>query len=109
MSFFHGVDARFNSERHCLGMRYSAGMVIHDAQHPHLLRYRSPLPLLAPETGDELRGVVNEVVFPTGIDILPGAPARIYDIYYGMADARIGRAKVELGQSVAAQAEESAA
>jgi hypothetical protein len=51
------------------GMRYSAGIVIHDAQHPHIVRYRSPAPVLAPETGDELRGIVNDVVFPTAIDV----------------------------------------
>jgi predicted GH43/DUF377 family glycosyl hydrolase len=32
-------------------------------------------------------------VFPTGIDVIG---ERCFDIYYGMADARIGRASVEL-------------
>jgi predicted GH43/DUF377 family glycosyl hydrolase len=109
MSLFHGVDARFDESGKCVGMRYSSGLVIHDAQYPHIVRYRSPAPLLVPEIGDELRGVVDEVVFPTGIDVRPGSRLRAYDIYYGMADARVGRAHMELGRSVAVEAEESAA
>jgi predicted GH43/DUF377 family glycosyl hydrolase len=109
MSLFHGVDGRFDASGHCVGMRYSAGMVIHDAQHPHIVRYRSPAPLLAPETGDEMHGIVNEVVFPTAIDVRPGSPPRTYDVYYGMADARIGRVRFALGESTAAADEESAA
>ena len=109
LSFFHGVDGRLDETGRCTGMRYSAGIVIHDAQHPHLVRYRSPAPVLAPETSDELRGIVNDVVFPTALDVPPGAPPRTYDLYYGMADARVGRARVEIGESVVAAAEESAA
>jgi len=109
-SLFHGVDGRFAEDGDCIGMRYSAGIVIHDAQRPHLVRYRSPAPILVPQTADELQGVVNEVVFPTALDVRPGSPARTYDVYYGMADSRIGRARVELGASAAsADAEESAA
>jgi predicted GH43/DUF377 family glycosyl hydrolase len=108
MSLFHGVDANYDDDGHVIGMRYSAGIAIHDAQRPHLLRYRSPEPVLAPETPDECSGVVNNVVFPTAIDLRAGAP-RVYDIYYGMADSRIGRARMDLGESVAADAEESAA
>jgi len=107
MSLFHGVDGRYDETGHCVGMRYSAGMVIHDEQRPHLIRYRSQTPLLAPETGDELHGVVNEVVFPTAIDVRRGSPPRAYDVYYGMADARIGRARFELGRSVVGEDPES--
>jgi predicted GH43/DUF377 family glycosyl hydrolase len=109
MSLYHGVDGRFDESGRCIGMKYSAGVVIHDAQQPHIVRYRSPAPVLAPETADEMRGIVNEVVFPTAIDVRPSAPARTYDVYYGMADARIGRVQLELGESVSAIAEESAA
>jgi predicted GH43/DUF377 family glycosyl hydrolase len=109
LSIFHGVDGRFDENGRCVGMRYSAGIVIHDAQHPHLVRYRSPAPVLAPETSDERRGVVNDVVFPTALDVRPDAPARTYDLYYGMADVRVGHARVEIGASAVAEAEESAA
>ncbi len=74
----------------------SAGIVIHDAERPddHRAVSSSPEPMLAPQTTDQERnGVVNDVVFPTGIVVLDDAK-RSYDIYYGMADARVrGRAR----------------
>jgi predicted GH43/DUF377 family glycosyl hydrolase len=108
MSLFHGVDGQYDPSGKCSGMRYSAGLVIHDAERPDIIRYRSPGPIFAPETADERRGMVNNVVFPTGIDVRPDP--RDFDVYYGMADSRIGRIRVELGQShVAIVPEESAA
>ena len=107
-SLFHGVDGRYDAEGRCVGMRYSAGMVVHDLERPDVIRYRSPLPIFSPETLDETHGVVNNVVFPTGIDQRPGR-ARSYDIYYGMADARIGRLRLDVGESASVEAEESAA
>jgi len=107
-SLFHGVDGRYDAEGRCVGMRYSAGMVVHDLERPDVIRYRSPLPLFSPETLDETHGVVNNVVFPTGIDQRPER-ARSYDIYYGMADARIGRLRLDVGESASVEAEESAA
>jgi beta-1,2-mannobiose phosphorylase / 1,2-beta-oligomannan phosphorylase len=74
-------------------MTYSAGIVILDIDRPHIVRYRSPVPVLSPEHPDEMHGVVNNVVFPTGID---HKGERNVDIYYGMADARIGRASIAL-------------
>jgi len=91
LSFFHAVDAHEVDGRYM--MTYSAGIVVHDADQPHLVRYRSPEPVLAPSTPDEMHGVVSNVVFPTGIDV---RGERSFDIYYGMADAKIGRASVEL-------------
>jgi len=91
LSFFHAVDAVEVDGRYA--MTYSAGIVIHDADEPHFVRYRSPAPVLTPATADELHGVVSNVVFPTGID---QRGERSFDVYYGMADARIGRASVEL-------------
>ena len=111
LSFFHGVDAQPHPEQGWCGMRYSAGLVVHDYQRPDIVRYRSPEPTFVPETADERRGMVNNVVFPTAIDVPPGSPARCYDVYYGMADSRIGRIRVELGASEtgATQLQESAA
>jgi len=91
LSFFHAVDAVEVDGR--FAMTYSAGIVIHDADEPHFVRYRSPAPVLTPATADELHGVVSNVVFPTGID---QRGERSFDVYYGMADARIGRASVQL-------------
>lgn len=96
LSIFHGVDRVVDAERTGRGMRYSAGIIIHDAERPHLIRYRSPNPILEPYTLDERNGIVNDVVFPTGIDVEPALPPRTYDVYYGMADARVGRVRLEL-------------
>ncbi len=102
LAFFHGVDGHYDDGGACKGMRYSAGIVIHDAERPDIVRYRSPLPVFSPETADERRGVVNNVVFPTGLDRLPAAGARALDVYYGMADSRVGRLSVRLGPSAVA-------
>ncbi len=96
-SVFHGVDAIEVDGR--VKMRYSAGMVVHDYEQPHKILYRSAEPLMVPEGADELHGIVSNVVFPTAIDVC--AEPRTFDIYYGMADARIGRARLVLGETLA--------
>jgi predicted GH43/DUF377 family glycosyl hydrolase len=96
-ALYHAVDAVEVDGRYA--MTYSAGIVIHDIDQPHLVRYRSPAPVLTPEHPDELHGVVNNVVFPTGIDVVGD---RNFDIYYGMADARIGRANMLLAPAASA-------
>jgi predicted GH43/DUF377 family glycosyl hydrolase len=111
LSVFHGVDGQYDSSGRFSGMRYSAGLVIHDAERPDVVRYRSPEPLVSPETAAELRGVVGNVVFPTGIDPRPADGPRAFDIYYGMADTRVGCFHLDVGASVLAksESEESAA
>jgi predicted GH43/DUF377 family glycosyl hydrolase len=102
-SIFHGVDAiDVNGKYH---MVYSAGIVIHDLERPHVVVYRSPSPVMAPEGADELLGIVNNVVFPTAID---RRGERIFDVYYGMADAKIGRARFTLAPAFAAAGETAA-
>jgi predicted GH43/DUF377 family glycosyl hydrolase len=66
-------------------------------QHPRVIRYRSKEPVLTPMLPQEKNGVVANVVFPTGIDRRDdlGTPDR-FDIYYGMADNRIGVARLDL-------------
>lgn len=96
LSVFHGVDRIVDADGTHHGMRYSAGILVHDAEQPHLIRYCSPNPILEPYTLDERNGIVNDVVFPTGIDVHPSLTPRSYDVYYGMADARIGRVRLEL-------------
>ena len=96
LSFFHGVDLRISEAGLVTGLEYQGGIVIHDAERPHIVRYRSPAPFLRPETADERRGAVANVVFPTGVDVRPGAGPRDFDVYYGMADSRIGRVRVVL-------------
>jgi predicted GH43/DUF377 family glycosyl hydrolase len=53
--------------------------------------------VLTPELPQERRGTVANVVFPTGIDRRDdiGLPER-YDVYYGMADYRIGVARFDV-------------
>jgi len=66
-------------------------------EHPQMLRYRSEEPVLAPLLLKEREGVISNVVFPTGIDRRDdlGTPDRI-DVYYGMADNRIGVARLDV-------------
>jgi predicted GH43/DUF377 family glycosyl hydrolase len=76
---------------------YSAGIMILSRDHPQQIRYRSRQPVLAPESDQERVGVIANVVFPTGIDRRDdlGDPNR-FDVYYGMADDRIGVARLDL-------------
>jgi predicted GH43/DUF377 family glycosyl hydrolase len=52
---------------------------------------RSLVPLLEPETKEESQGIVDNVVFPTAIDVRENGEA---DVFYGMADFRIGAARL---------------
>jgi predicted GH43/DUF377 family glycosyl hydrolase len=78
----HGVTA---------GRRYVAGAMLLDPQDVSRVLSRSELPLLEPETNEERQGTVPNVVFPTAIDGRDGGGA---DVYYGMADFRIGAARL---------------
>ncbi|GAC1544138.1 MAG: glycosidase [Candidatus Velthaea sp.] len=91
MSFFHGVDA---IDRDGVASLYdTAGIVIHDADRPDIIRYRSPEPVLGPRTAEERFGIVDDVVFPTGIDERPDGS---YDVYYGAADAKVALANFRI-------------
>jgi predicted GH43/DUF377 family glycosyl hydrolase len=94
---YHGVsDApKRNDDGHSLC--YSAGVMVLTKEHPQLIRYRSREPILKPELPQERDGIIANVVFPTGIDRRDdlGAPDR-FDVYYGMADNRIGVARLDL-------------
>lgn len=94
---YHGVSRSFASVGGRPGLRYSAGVLILDRHDPRIIRYRSPTPILVPELPEELQGMVSDVVFPTGADLRTdlGLPNRI-DLYYGMADSRIGVARLDL-------------
>ena len=95
MSLYHAVDLIDNSGSRPK-FRYSAGVVVHDYERPDKVLYRSPQPVLAPTTGHEREGTVDNVVFPTGIDPRPDLGAHVFDIYYGMADYSIGAARMTL-------------
>jgi predicted GH43/DUF377 family glycosyl hydrolase len=70
-------------------------------ERPRQILYRSSEPVLAPTLPRERGGVVANVVFPTGIDrrVDIGSPDR-FDVYYGMADCRIGVARLDLPHSL---------
>jgi len=53
--------------------------------------------VLTPVLPQECHGTIANVVFPTGIDRRDdlGLPDRI-DVYYGMADDRIGAARLDV-------------
>ncbi|HEY6848743.1 MAG TPA: hypothetical protein VI320_21410 [Terracidiphilus sp.] len=94
---YHGVSGKPqpNSSEHHLC--YSAGVMVLSKEHPQMIRYRSTEPVLRPELPAECHGTVAHVVFPTGIDRRDdlGAPDR-FDVYYGMADNRIGVARLDV-------------
>jgi len=66
-------------------------------EHPRVVRYRSVEPVLTPVLPQERDGTVANVVFPTGVDRRDdlGSPHR-FDVYYGMADNRIGVARLDV-------------
>jgi len=102
---YHGVSGEPGGEHGPRALRYSAGALILDEHDPSLIRYRSPQPILSPLTTEELSGVAANVVFPTGADrrIDIDQPDRI-DVYYGMADSRIGVARLDVPSSLPAEA-----
>jgi predicted GH43/DUF377 family glycosyl hydrolase len=76
---------------------FRAGIMIVDLNKPDKILYRSRLPILEPVLKEEKTGIVQSVVFPTGIDRRDdlGAPSR-FDSYYGMADNYIGVARLDI-------------
>lgn len=97
MSLFHAVDV-IDHRTKKPKLKYSAGIMIHDLEQPHKILYRSPKPVLSPQDGAELKGIVDNVVFPTAIDPRPDLGERIFDFYYGMADWSIGAARMTIGE-----------
>jgi predicted GH43/DUF377 family glycosyl hydrolase len=95
MSLYHGVDLLDDSGSKPM-FQYSAGLMIQDYREPHRVIYRSPKPLFTPQSDHERSGVVDNVVFPTGIDPRPDLGERVYDVYYGMADFTIGAIRLRL-------------
>jgi predicted GH43/DUF377 family glycosyl hydrolase len=98
---YHGVSdisKPSDTESH---LCYSAGVMVLSKDHPRVIRYRSTEPVLTPTLSQERDGIVANVVFPTGIDRRDdlGTPNR-FDVYYGMADNRIGVARLDLPDSL---------
>ncbi len=94
---YHGVHAVSQPASAGDKFCYSAGAMVLSKEHPSTILYRSPDPVLVPEGPLESQGTVDNVVFPTGIDRRDdlGTQNR-FDVYYGMADDRIGVARLDL-------------
>ncbi len=88
----HGVDGSLDPGFMLQqGATYAAGAMLLDGEDVTRVLARSDSPLLQPETSDERTGTVPNVVFPTAIEEIDGSRY----VFYGMADARIGVARLE--------------
>ncbi|GHD44837.1 glycosidase [Mycetocola manganoxydans] len=84
-----GVLARaFDQQQN---VNYAAGGILLDADEPWKVVARSAEPLLSAETDDEKSGIVPNVVFPTAIEKV----GEVHFVFYGMADSKIGVARLE--------------
>jgi predicted GH43/DUF377 family glycosyl hydrolase len=94
---YHGVSEILDPSAEGHQLCYSAGVMVLSQKHPQIIRYRSAKPVLTPLLPQERQGTIANVVFPTGIDRRDdlGLPDR-FDVYYGMADNRIGVARLDL-------------
>ena len=72
-------------------VEYAAGAMLLDPDDPSRVLARTAEPILEPETDEERDGTVPNVVFPTAIEEIDGARF----VFYGMADSRIGVARLE--------------
>ena len=99
---YHGVHEIEHSGAAKPKLCYSAGAMVLSREYPSNIVYRSSQPVLVLENDLECHGMVENVVFPTGIDRRDdlGQPDR-FDIYYGMADDRIGVARLDVPASLA--------
>jgi predicted GH43/DUF377 family glycosyl hydrolase len=91
---YHGVTGQINGDGAFTPqdrVRYAASAMLLDADNPHRLLARSAVPLLEPTLEGETDGVVPNVVFPTAIEQIGG----IHYVFYGMADSRIGLARLD--------------
>ncbi len=97
LMLYHGVHDIPEPSPGKTALCYSAGAMVLSSEHPNKIIYRSPNPVLVPEGPFERVGTVANVVFPSGIDRRDdlGAPDR-FDVYYGMADDRIGVARLDV-------------
>lgn len=88
--FYHGVEGTSETDP---DRRYHAGVLMLDLDDPSKILYRSPRPVLSPESAEETTGVVNNVVFPCGAIVSPNGQI---EVYYGMGDRAIGLATTRL-------------
>jgi predicted GH43/DUF377 family glycosyl hydrolase len=97
---YHGVEDHGRDGQLEL-LRYSTGALLINRHDVRRVIWRSPVPIMVAETEDEIVGIVNNVVFPTGVDVGPDGHI---DVYYGMADTCIGVARMWLREGLDARA-----
>jgi beta-1,2-mannobiose phosphorylase / 1,2-beta-oligomannan phosphorylase len=87
----HGVTGELvGSLAQQQGVNYAAGAMILDADRPWEVVRRTSEPLMTADTEDERSGIVPNVVFPTAIEEIDG----VRHVFYGMADSKIGVARL---------------
>jgi predicted GH43/DUF377 family glycosyl hydrolase len=88
----HGVtgvlEREFSQQQN---VNYAAGGMILHAERPWQVLERTAEPLLQAETDEERSGIVPNVVVPTAIERV----GDVHWVFYGMADSRIGVARLE--------------
>jgi predicted GH43/DUF377 family glycosyl hydrolase len=92
LTLFHGVAGELVRDSVLQPkVRYAAGALILDTADVARVVARSARPLLEPELVEEREGIVPNVVFPTALERVSDAEAFVF---YGMADSRIGVARL---------------
>lgn len=93
----HGVTGEIEGDGFApqKNVRYCAGAMLLDPEDPSRVLARTSVPILEPETSYERRGTVGNVVFPTAVEQI-GAERFLF---YGMADTRIGVARLVVTES----------
>jgi len=75
---------------------YTAKAALLDLKNPSKIIARIPYPILFPKTEYEIKGDVDNVVFPTGVLVKNG----VLFVYYGTADKYCGLATIKLGEII---------
>ena len=103
---YHGVSGRITEGlAQQPEVHYRAGVMLLAAADPRHVLYRTTEAILEPNMPGERLGVVPNVVFPTGVDLHADG---VLDVYYGMADSRIGVARASLAELLPTQKAEAA-
>jgi predicted GH43/DUF377 family glycosyl hydrolase len=97
LMIYHGIRPLFGPDGAPAPRgQYGAGVAVLDRERPWHVLYRSPAPILVPQGAEAQTGTVHNVVFPTGLDPRPDLGPRCVDLYFGIADYRIGAARLHV-------------
>jgi len=84
---YHAVSGEGAERRYCMAV------ALLDLERPSKVLYRSPRPILEPDTDYERTGLVANVIFPSTADLRAD---NTLDVYYGAGDRVIAAARVGL-------------